>query len=123
MPLGGCSSLGVGLMADETVIIRKVPSSFAYLFWVNGIRRGDHAMVRAEGCTIGRGREADVLLDDETVSEEQARIRKEGDVWFLYDLASTNTSAVGGTNVYRHPLNDGDRMTFGETEMVFRALK
>lgn len=109
-------------MRDETVIIRKAPVSFAYLFWVNGIRRGDHAVLDAQGTTIGRGREVDVLIDDPTVSEEQARVRKEGDVWYLYDLAAANTSEVDHTAVYRTELHDRARLTFGETEMVFREL-
>ncbi|MCC6265923.1 MAG: FHA domain-containing protein [Dehalococcoidia bacterium] len=110
-------------MSDDTVIIRKVPTSFAYVFWLSGIRRGDNAMLAVEGSTIGRGREADILLDDETVSDEQARIRKEGDAWFLYDLASTNRTAVSGTPVARQQLVDGDRLTFGMTEMAFRVLQ
>lgn len=110
-------------MSDDTVIIRKSPASFAYLFWLSGIRRGDSVMLNAGGSTIGRGREADVLLDDETVSDEQARIRKEGDAWFLYDLAATNRTAVDAKPVARHQLADGDRLTFGTTEMAFRALQ
>ncbi len=109
-------------MSDDTVIIRKTPASFAYLFWLSGIRRGDSALVREEGSTIGRGREVDVLLDDDTVSDEQARIRKENGTWFLYDLASTNRTMVGAESVARHELKDGDRLTFGTTEMAFRAL-
>ena len=41
-------------MSDETVIIRKTPPSFAYLFWLNGVRRDDHVMLRSEGTTLGR---------------------------------------------------------------------
>src|SRR6185437_9198107 len=93
-----------GSMSDETVLIRRTPPSFAYVFWVSGIRRGDHAPIRAEGATLGRGRECDVLIDDPTVSDEQARIRKESDAWFLYDLASTNSTEVGGTAIARHEL-------------------
>ncbi len=108
-------------MADETVIIRRTPTSFAYLFCVTGVRRGEHSALDAAGTTIGRGRESDVLLDDETVSEEQARIRKEGDAWFLYDLASTNTTHVDGKPIFRHQLADKDRLTLGETGFVFRV--
>ncbi len=46
-------------MSDETVIIRKTPPSFAYLFWLNGVRRGDHVMLRSGGHdarTLGGGR-------------------------------------------------------------------
>lgn len=110
-------------MSDDTVIIRKAPASFAYLFWISGVRRGDNAPLNADGTTIGRGREVDVLLDDETVSDEQARIRREGQSWFLYDLASTNRTSVAGQPVARHELADGDRVTFGMTDMIFRALK
>ena len=110
-------------MSDATVIIRKTPASFAYVFWLSGIRRGDSALVREDGSTIGRGREVDILLDDETVSDEQARIRKEDGAWYLYDLASTNRTIVAGEAVARHELRDGDRLTFGTTDMAFRALK
>lgn len=109
-------------MGDETILIRRTPAAFAYLFWVTGVRRGEHAPVDPAGTTIGRGREADVFLDDATVSEEQARIRKEGDTWFLYDLASTNTSQVAGQAIYRHELADKERITLGQTDLVFRVI-
>lgn len=109
-------------MSDETVIIRRAPASFAYLFWLNTVRRGDHAALRAEGTTIGREAEADVVLDDETVSGEQARVRKEGESWFLYDLAATNPTQVAGQPITRHELKDGDRLTIGTTELAFRVL-
>ncbi len=109
-------------MRDETVIIRKRAASYAYLFWVSGIRRGDHVALLAEGTTIGRDNECDVILDDDTVSAEQARIRLEDGEWYLYDLASTNRTAVAGADVFRHVLADRERVTFGETDMVFRVL-
>ncbi len=64
-------------MRDETVIIRKSPASFAYLFWLTGVRRGEHAVVKPAGTTVGRDAGCEVVLDDETVSLEQARIRRE----------------------------------------------
>ena len=110
-------------MSDETRMLRKTPETFAYLFWLTGIRRGTHVPLLAEGNTIGRGGESDILLDDDAVSAEQARIRKEGDSWFLYDLAATNTTTVAdGSAIYRHQLNDRDRITFGTTDMLFRVL-
>lgn len=110
-------------MSDETVLIRRAPISFAYLFWVSGMRRGEHAALRPEGTTAGRGGDSEIIVDDPTVSEEQARFRKEGDTWYLYDLAATNQTQVGGESVARHALRDGDRITLGETQLVFRALQ
>lgn len=111
-------------MRDETVIIRKKRAqSYAYLFWLSGVRRGEHASLAPEGTTIGRDPDCEVVLDDDTVSAEQARIRQEDGQWFLYDLASANTTMVGDElPVYRHALSDRDRLTFGETQMMFRAL-
>jgi pSer/pThr/pTyr-binding forkhead associated (FHA) protein len=110
-------------MSDETVIIRKTPPSFAYLFWLSGVRRGDHVMLRPEGTTLGRSGAAEVSLDDPTVSDEHARIRLEGDVWFVYDLASSNAVMVGGEQVHRHALADNDRLRIGMTDLVFRLLR
>ena len=109
-------------MTDDTVVIRKNPATLAYVFWVSGVRRGDHAALTAEGTTLGRGRESDVLVDDPTVSEEHARIRREGEAWYLYDLASANTTEVAGEAVFRHRLADGDRLTLGETHLAFRVV-
>src|SRR4051794_26680775 len=110
-------------MRDETVIIRKAPASYAYLFWVSGMRRGEHAALEPEGTTVGRDAECDIILDDDTVSFEQARLRKEEGQWYLYDLASANTTAVAGAgSIYRHAVQDKERITFGSTEMVFRKL-
>ena len=110
-------------MSDETVIIRKTPATFAYLFWVSGVRRGDHVMVREEGATLGRAGDSDVVLDDATVSDEHARIRLESGDWYVYDLASSNSVLVGGQPVHRHALADKDRLKIGTTELVFRLVK
>ena len=110
-------------MSDETVIIRKTPPTFAYLFWVDGVRRGDHVSLKADGSTLGRSSEADIVLDDLTVSEEHARIRFEGDAWFVYDLASVNSVLVGGEPIRRHALADGDRLQIGMTNLVFRLVR
>jgi pSer/pThr/pTyr-binding forkhead associated (FHA) protein len=110
-------------MSDETVIIRKSPPSFAYLFWVNGVRRGDHVMLHEEGATIGRSGTAEIALDDPTVSDEHARVRWEAGSWFVYDLGSSNSVMVGGEPVHRHALNDKDRLQIGITQFVFRLVK
>ncbi|HXU24996.1 MAG TPA: FHA domain-containing protein, partial [Tepidiformaceae bacterium] len=95
---------------------------FAYLFWVTGARRAQHAALRAEGSTIGAGGDSDVVVDDPGVSNEHLRLRREDGAWFVYDLASDSGTTVGGNTIYRHPLTDGDCIGFGETEVVFRVL-
>lgn len=110
-------------MSDETVIIRKTPPSFAYLFWLAGARRGEHVMLKPEGMTLGRSSEAEIPLDDLTVSDEHARIKLEGRTWYLYDLASSNQVLVGGKPVDRHALADKDRLRIGMAELAFRLIR
>jgi predicted component of type VI protein secretion system len=110
-------------MSDETVIIRKTPPSFAYLFWLNGVRRGDHVMLTPEGTTLGRSGAAEVTMDDPTISDEHARIRLEAGTWYVYDLASSNAVLVGGEPVHRHALADNDRLRIGMTDLAFRLVR
>lgn len=78
--------------------------------------------MKPAGITIGRGAECDVVLDDDTVSMEHARIRREDDTWVLYDLAAANRTTAAGHPIFTKTLADRDRVAFGLTEMVFRDL-
>ena len=60
---------------------------------------------------------------DATVSAGQhALIRLEDDHFLLADLASRNGTWVNGEQVYRHVLQDRDRITVGETDLVFMQV-
>lgn len=68
---------------------------------------------------LGRSRDADVMVPDESISRKHAEIRfEDGDYW-LVDLGSTNGSRVNGKRVERARLGDGDTITLGSTEIVF----
>jgi pSer/pThr/pTyr-binding forkhead associated (FHA) protein len=110
-------------MSDETVIIRKTPPSFAYLFRVNGLRRGESIMLREEGVTVGRSATVDIALDDLTVSAEHARFRFEDGSWYAYDLGASNPVEVEGEAIQRRVLSDKDRIRIGLAEFVFRQVR
>lgn len=71
--------------------------------------------------TFGRLPDCTVTFDDSNVSRRHAEIRPEGDGFVLIDLGSTNGTIVNGARITRHPLVDGDRITFGSTVVEFRA--
>jgi FhaA, N-terminal domain/FHA domain len=71
--------------------------------------------------TFGRLPECTISFDDSNVSRQHAEIRPEGDGFVLTDLGSTNGTKVNGARVTRHRLVDGDRITFGATDVEFRA--
>jgi hypothetical protein len=68
---------------------------------------------------LGRSKECDVQVPDANVSRRHAELRQEGSSWWVVDLDSTNGTEVNGRRVPRAKLADGDRITVGETELVF----
>lgn len=69
---------------------------------------------------IGRGREADVRLDDPNISRQHVQFRVEGGQWTVSDMGSTNGSRLGGRMLDRPaPLNSGDTIQIGNTVLTF----
>lgn len=65
---------------------------------------------------VGRSRACDLRLDDPGVSGEHARIRWDGQTWWLRDLGSRNGTLVAGRVLepgQSIPLHVGQRLRFG----------
>lgn len=84
-----------------------------------GGRAGEHLPLQAARETIGRAPEADLFLDDVTVSREHAIIEREADGFYLRDLESLNGTYVNRTRVTRHRLADGDEVQVGKFKLTF----
>ena len=59
-------------------------------------------------------------LDDPNASRRHAELRREGAAFWIIDLDSTNGLEVNGRRMKRAKLEDGDRVTIGSTQIVFR---
>ncbi len=74
---------------------------------------------------IGRGEEADVVLDDPGISRKHAEIRVTADgphlVATLRDLGSTNGTFVDAERVSAIQLTEGSAITMGRTRAVYRS--
>lgn len=70
---------------------------------------------------IGRLSTNDVVLADPNVSRSHAELRRAGEAWVLADLGSTNGTLVNGKLAKEHTLNDGDKIAFGTSELVFKT--
>jgi len=79
----------------------------------------------ASTTVIGRGDEADIVLDDPGVSRRHAEIRVTTDgphlVATLRDLGSTNGTFVDGERVGAVQLVEGSSVTVGRTRATFRS--
>ena len=71
---------------------------------------------------IGRGSTATVVLSDSGASRHHARILWSGTIAGLEDMKSTNGTKLNGTRVTSSPLDQGDVIQIGGTQMVFRIL-
>lgn len=69
---------------------------------------------------IGRSKDTDIRVSDPNISRRHAEIRREGSTFWIVDLDSTNGVAVNGRALKRAKLDEGDQITLGSTELVFR---
>jgi hypothetical protein len=84
-----------------------------------GLRAGA-AYDLSEGALLGRGDEADILLEDSFASSRHARLMPHGDVIVLEDLGSTNGTYLNGEPLRGpQPLHPGDRIRIGDSEFTF----
>jgi hypothetical protein len=74
-----------------------------------------------QSLTVGRLAECDLVVDDPGASRQHARIHREGDAFVVTDLGSTNGTLVNGRSIHDHELRDGDTITIGETDLLFRS--
>ncbi len=112
--------------STPTLVIGQDEPTFAWVVILHGPRRGRLYPLRLEGTSLGRVPPNDIELDDDAVSRFHARFVGErlGDrvVFFVQDLASANGTFVNGKRVVREQLQDDDRITVGNTTLVFKQL-
>jgi hypothetical protein len=81
---------------------------------------GRRVVIGPEGATIGRGRQADVVLNDPNVSRQHAEIRPRGGSWVITDLQSTNGSQLNGRRIEGpEVLRSGDEIELGASQITF----
>lgn len=83
---------------------------------------GRAVILGSSGVVLGRSRDCDVVISDENASRRHAEVRPSGSAWIVRDLGSTNGIKVNGQRVRdAQPLNNGDTITIGLTEIGFEA--
>ncbi|MEF3274270.1 MAG: FHA domain-containing protein [Chloroflexus sp.] len=70
--------------------------------------------------TIGRGLDNDIILEDTRVSRKHAQLRYRQRRFWLTDLGSTNGTFVNDERIVERALRDGDRVSLGGLELIFR---
>ncbi len=70
---------------------------------------------------MGLGRDSSnfIQVHDTEVSRRHAEIRREGELYTVVDLGSSNGTYVNGERIDRHQLASGDRLQVGSTLILF----
>jgi len=115
----------IGYQVDETGELRAVDidqasSETATLVIRSGGGRSGEAFVLAkERMRVGRTPEAEVFLDDVTVSRNHAVLVRRRDGLYIDDLGSLNGSYVNRRRIESHRLVHGDELQIGKYKLTY----
>jgi hypothetical protein len=84
-----------------------------------GGRAGEVFNVGGERMTIGRSPDAEVFLDDVTVSRNHALLVRRGDGLYIDDLGSLNGTYVNRRRIESHKLVNGDELQVGKYKLTY----
>ena len=90
-----------------------------------GPRYGEQIPVPAPVVTIGRASGCQVVIDDDSVSAQHARLEFDLGAWRITDLESTNGTAVEGVKLAPNvptPLPYGATVRFGGVKLTFEEV-
>ena len=96
-----------------------VDDGAALVIRAGGGRVGESFPLEAERTTIGRRPDAEIFLDDVTVSRDHALLVKRADGFHLDDLGSLNGTYVNRGRIESHKLEDGDELQVGKYKLTF----
>jgi hypothetical protein len=105
-----------GLAGDDDVPAERP----VLVIRAGGGRAGEHLSLRSDQESIGRAPDADLFLDDVTVSRQHAVIERDDDGLYIKDLESLNGTFVNRARITaRQRLHDGDEVQIGKFKLTF----
>jgi hypothetical protein len=84
-----------------------------------GGRAGETFAISGDQMRIGRSPEAEVFLDDVTVSRNHALLVQRNDGLYVDDLGSLNGTYVNRRRIESHKLVDGDELQVGKYKLTY----
>jgi pSer/pThr/pTyr-binding forkhead associated (FHA) protein len=84
-----------------------------------GGRAGEVFEVKGERTQIGRSPDAEVFLDDVTVSRNHALVVRRRDGLYIDDLGSLNGTYVNRRRIESHKLSNGDELQVGKYKLTY----
>jgi pSer/pThr/pTyr-binding forkhead associated (FHA) protein len=117
------AELGSDLSRDEQLAIEALPAGSALLIVKRGANAGARFLLDQDVTTVGRHPNADIFLDDVTVSRRHAEFLRKGSVFTVRDLASLNGTYFDGQRIEQVVLKDGAEVQIGKFRLTFFASR
>ena len=84
-----------------------------------GGRSGESFTIDSDRMSIGRSPDAEVFLDDVTVSRNHALLVRRRDGIYIDDLGSLNGTYVNRRRIESHRLQNGDELQVGKYKLTY----
>jgi pSer/pThr/pTyr-binding forkhead associated (FHA) protein len=117
------AEFGSNLSREEQSAIDALPSGSALLIVKRGPTAGSRFLLDQALTTVGRHPNADIFLDDVTVSRRHAEFIRVGNGFEVHDLASLNGTYYAGARIDTAKLEDGEEVQIGKFRLTFYASR
>ncbi len=114
---------GPFLDSEEQKAIQALPAGSALLIVQRGPNEGSRFLLDQDVTTVGRHPNADIFLDDVTVSRRHAEFHRNGNSFQVKDLASLNGTYYEGVRIEAAILEDGSEVQIGKFRLTFYSSK
>jgi len=109
------------LNLEEQAAVSALPANSALLISHRGPGAGSRFLLDQDVTVAGRHPEADIFLDDVTVSRRHVQFLRTNNSFQLEDMGSMNGTYVDGVRVDNIPLTDGAEILIGKFRLTFYA--
>ncbi len=109
-----CSQCGTKLHFES--------QSLGYLVRMNGPQQETRLEIPGPICVLGRSSSANIVLDEEAVSKQHARMTHTGEGFLIEDLDSSNGTFVNGKRIHaKQEVEPGDLVRLGPVILKLEA--
>ncbi len=114
---------GASLDPEDQAAIESLPSGSGLLIAKRGPNAGSRFLLDQAATSVGRHPNADIFLDDVTVSRRHAEFIRQGTKFVVNDLASLNGTYFDGVRIDTAQLHDGCEIQVGKFRFTFFASR
>ncbi len=96
------------------------PPRQAYLEVIFGVEKGKRRVLDRDRMVVGRGEDADFILDDATVSRRHLKVERAGGGYRIKDLGGNNGTRLAGEKITEAAVSEGSAIEIGSTVLTLQ---